>query len=905
MLPGNHIYNSRIDTLPVHPANSAWMATTSGTAPVNYFPSFPVNYVDKTSPTRNMVFYYQNTTPPNGLFQIPQLPDISLETGYYTTGGDNHLVTLNPQTCTVQEIYGLYAFGNNAACPACSSQSGVKYTANDFVLPATGTDAASMQLTPLSLHANEFVANGEIKHALRVTLAHPKCNGVQWPAHAGACADWYNGQIPMGGWARMKSSVNVASLKLSPLATVLALQMQRYGLIVADAGGEWQITTSKDSFSAAQMAAFTEITQKITGAMMEFVDTTGLQITDPQLLAAAGCPSPSQCGMANPSINPGDVVIATDVRTGAVAKRAVVLTATAVGVPKPDETFQAGASAQQMKAFVGGASDTSVIWSMTPSLGTLTPGGIYTPPASTGGDTIQTTTLTAASKADPSAKATILMTILPAGAAVRLYAGDRDYTDTHGQVWHPDRSLFPTNGYSTHYEAQWRKTPDIGLYQWIHRSYADIPYVLYVPNGNYKVTVKFAQTVASVKPGDSIFHLESQGQLIYRNVDILKLAGGDHRPIDFDIPAQVTDGRLYIAARHVGRGDDMGALTVSAIQIQQDASAPHLSIVSPDTGSITTGKTRQFYAVGWYMGNAVTWSISPQLGTIDAKGVYTSPANPTQGTVKITATSTTVNGATATASVTLNPGALAVTPDKTILSRGLTRQFAASIEGQRYSDVTWSAAPIGSITASGLYSAPDEVAQDTAVTVTAASKDNTLQPASAVLTVSSKVAPIRISCGDLGGFTDSQGRVWAADPGFISTVRADFIMTSHENTANLPGVPADMQRLYQSFRYGHADASGAYQFPVPNGSYTVTLYWGSVSPGDTTNMNVSINGTALLKRFNVMTASGKVLRAYSQSFPVTVTKHIIRIDLKSNWPADAPWDHVGIWISGIEILPKD
>jgi hypothetical protein len=54
-----------------------------------------------------------------------------------------------------------------------------------------------------------------------------------------------------------------------------------------------------------------------------------------------------------------------------------------------------------------------------------------------------------------------------------------------------------------------------------------------------------------------------------------------------------------------------------------------------------------------------------------------------------------------------------------------------------------------------------------------------------------------------------------------------------------------------------------------------------------------------------MTASGKVLRAYSQSFPVTVTKHIIRIDLKSNWPADAAWDHVGIWISGIEILPKD
>src|SRR5215471_1854939 len=238
MLPANHIYNTRIDSLPVHPRNAEWMATTNGAAPVNYFPSFPVNTIDKATPSRNIVFYYQNTMPPNGQYQIPPLPDISLETGYYSVGSDNHLVTINPRTCTVEEIYGLYDPGANSECRACSSQGGVKYTANDLALPATGTDAAYMQLSPLMLHANEFAAGGEIRHAMRMTLVHPKCNGVQWPAQAGACASWYSGQVPMGGWARLKSSVNLASLKLSPLAAVLATQLQRYSLVVADAGAE-------------------------------------------------------------------------------------------------------------------------------------------------------------------------------------------------------------------------------------------------------------------------------------------------------------------------------------------------------------------------------------------------------------------------------------------------------------------------------------------------------------------------------------------------------------------------------------------------------------------------------------------------------------------------------------------
>src|SRR5215472_9885728 len=81
---------------------------------------------------------------------------------------------------------------------------------------------------------------------------------------------------------------------------------------------------------------------------------------------------------------------------------------------------------------------------------------------------------------------------------------------------------FPTA--ATALTTMWPQIPDIAIYEWIHRSYGDIPYVMYVPNGNYKVTMKTAQTY-SVNPGDVIFHWEEQGQLVYPNVDIVKLAG--------------------------------------------------------------------------------------------------------------------------------------------------------------------------------------------------------------------------------------------------------------------------------------------------------------------------------------------------------------------------------------------
>jgi hypothetical protein len=96
MLPGNHIYNTRIDGLPVNPNNGAWIATINASAPVNYIPSFPVSYIGPSSPSQQMLFYY--TPAANGVFGIPPLPDVQIESGWYWEVGDKHLITMNPST---------------------------------------------------------------------------------------------------------------------------------------------------------------------------------------------------------------------------------------------------------------------------------------------------------------------------------------------------------------------------------------------------------------------------------------------------------------------------------------------------------------------------------------------------------------------------------------------------------------------------------------------------------------------------------------------------------------------------------------------------------------------------------------------------------------------------------------
>ncbi|MBZ5729371.1 MAG: Ig-like domain-containing protein, partial [Acidobacteriia bacterium] len=151
--------------------------------------------------------------------------------------------------------------------------------------------------------------------------------------------------------------------------------------------------------------------------------------------------------------------------------------------------------------------------------------------------------------------------------------------------------------------------------------------------------------------------------------------------------------------------------------------------VTPTTATLGPSEMQQFTArVTGAWNTGVTWSINPAgMGTITSAGVYTAPSSITANTnVTITATSVANPDATASAALTLSPASpsvsVAVTPSTAALTNGQTQQFAATVAGAGNTAVTWSVIPtVGSISASGLYTAPASIAAPQTITVQAAS----------------------------------------------------------------------------------------------------------------------------------------------------------------------------------------
>ena len=548
LLPNDHILNTRIDTLPVNPSSANWIAG-AGTVPVNYLPSFPVNYVNGATPTRNMVFIY--TPLNNGSFQVPPYPDAKIEGGWFTFGTnvDRHLLSIDETSGTFQEMYNFYSAGQNSSCPTCTSQSGVRYSNSSYALPPSGSvDAAGLYLMPLTLRAQELeraaATGGTINHALRFTLqnGYIKLNSFIWPATATTSVG--GGVVPYGARFRLKSSFNISNF--SPIAQILLTQLKQYGIILADGGYGWQVVAEATKWPKPFLDAFREIMgARIGPSNFEAVDESGIEV------------SPSSGLTTN-----GERVIATSVANPSVkAYMPVVLTGVTVNLPNDIVYMQAGLSAQ-LKAFVHGGLNNAVTWTMSPPVGTLGASGVYTAPSTS--STIQSTTVTATSSDNGSVSAQMTVVIYPNGTIRLAPAQPADYTDAKGNVWL--HGLAGDGGYGYDNGGTWPSAPDITLYKIpiYGGGGGDLRFDILVPNGTYQITGKFAET-QGFAPGYKIFSLESQGQIIYPNLDLYVLSGGHNMPMDFTLPATVTNGRLLFVIRPNG-GSNVAA-DISALQI--------------------------------------------------------------------------------------------------------------------------------------------------------------------------------------------------------------------------------------------------------------------------------------------------------------------------------------------------
>ena len=211
-----------------------------------------------------------------------------------------------------------------------------------------------------------------------------------------------------------------------------------------------------------------------------------------------------------------------------------------------------------------------------------------------------------------------------------------------------------------------------------------------MPPGSYRIRALFSEASYS-SPGVRLMHLESQGQLIYRNVDVFAQVGFK-TPIDYRLPAVVgPDGLLSFVVRHVEGEQTM----LAGLQIDPDPGQPMVQVSPADGGMISALQTKQFYAVAWYMSDQrVLWRISPQIGSIDSNGLYTGPSSPVAADtpVVITATSVADPTKTATAKITVRAGIPSIRVNSggnsftDALGRGWAGDYGSGGESVTYGD---------------------------------------------------------------------------------------------------------------------------------------------------------------------------------------------------------------------------
>ncbi len=161
--------------------------------------------------------------------------------------------------------------------------------------------------------------------------------------------------------------------------------------------------------------------------------------------------------------------------------------------------------------------------------------------------------------------------------------------------------------------------------------------------------------------------------------------------------------------------------------------------LTPSSVALTARQTQQFTATVTGSSNQqVTWSLSPGgMGTISSAGLYTAPTSVTAAqTVTLNATSAADATKSANASISLTPSATAIavsiSPAAATLGAGKTLQFAATVTGSTNQQVAWSlSSAVGTLSSSGLYTAPVSITSAQTVTVKATSAADTTKSATA------------------------------------------------------------------------------------------------------------------------------------------------------------------------------
>ena len=238
--------------------------------------------------------------------------------------------------------------------------------------------------------------------------------------------------------------------------------------------------------------------------------------------------------------------------------------------------------------------------------------------------------------------------------------------------------------------------------------------------------------------------------------------------------------------------------------------------IAPTSATLPAGGMQPFQAtVTGSTNTAVQWKVNgvvggnSQLGTVSSTGLYTAPmSGPLQ--VRVTAVAAADTSKTATAAVTVNAVnniiTVSVSPASALLAVNGTQQFTAMVSGTDNAGVTWSVdgvtggnSSVGTVSSSGLYTAPPNAGAHSVTASSVADSDSSAAAAVAVMSLSISPTSAMLVFEERQQFTasvqgtDNTGVSWSVD-----------------------GVSGGNDTV------GTITSSGLYAAPSSDGSHTVT-----------------------------------------------------------------------------------
>ncbi len=489
--------------------------------------------------------------------------------------------------------------------------------------------------------------------------------------------------------------------------------------------------------------------------------------------APATAPSPSAVTVTATSL--ADL---SEVGTAAVT----IGSATTVGVSiSPASVTLAVKGQQQFTATVSGSSNTAVTWTVSGtgcvsgSCGTVTSSGLYTAPATVPVPAVATVKATSAADPSKSASASVVIEAatavtvsvspasaqVPAGGQQQFTAGVTGATNT-AVKWSLSGAgcsgaTCGSISVSGLYTAP-GSVPSPATVKVIATSVADPS-----ASGSATITITAASGLTlspsspTVKPQAQIqFSASGPGS----GIVVWSATGSGCTGITC---GSITSTGLYTAPASAPNPNTVRITATSLVNpavtgsTTVTISSTNVSVsVSPGSVSVDVGARQQFTSTVTGTSNtAVTWSISgydcagTTCGTISTTGLYTAPSVlPVPPFATITATSQADPSKSGSASVqVVQKVGVTISPASAQVVEGQTKQFTAAVTGTTDTAVTWtvsgtgcSGSGCGSISSSGLYTAPESIPSKVVITATSVADDS--ESATAAVTI---LAPVVVT----------------------------------------------------------------------------------------------------------------------------------------------------------------